>query len=158
MINKILTPSQALPKIKQYCSYQERCHQEVKDKLYSYGLHRKDVEELISQLIVENYLNEERYAMQYAGGKFRMKQWGINKIKQGLSGKGVSEYNLRKALKSIDNFPYHHTFEKLAMKKWELLKSERNIFAKKRKLKDFLLQKGYEQPLIYEWLNKQTTK
>lgn len=158
MINKILTPSQALPKIKQYCSYQERCHQEVKDKLYSYGLHRKDVEEIISQLIVENHLNEERFAMQYSGGKFRMKQWGINKIKQGLSGKGISEYNLRKALKSIDTLPYRQTFEKLALKKWELLKNERNIFAKKKKLKDYLLQKGYEQPLIYEWLNKQTTK
>ncbi len=96
--------------------------------------------------------------MQYAGGKFRMKQWGINKIKQGLSGKGISEYNLRKALKSIDNFPYQQTFEKLAMKKWQLLKSERNIFAKKKKVKDYLLQKGYEQPLIYEWLNKQTAK
>src|ERR1700693_812271 len=71
-----LTPEQAIPKIKQYCAYQERCHAEVKDKLYSFGLHRKDVDEIIVLLIGENYLNEERFAIQYAGGKFRMKHWG----------------------------------------------------------------------------------
>ncbi|HEV8079593.1 MAG TPA: hypothetical protein VGP43_02700 [Chitinophagaceae bacterium] len=80
MVTK-LTKEQALPKIKLYCAYQERCHKEVKEKLYSLGLYKKDVEQLISQMIEENYLNEERFAIQYAGGKFRMNKWGRIKIK-----------------------------------------------------------------------------
>ena len=87
-----------------------------------------------------------------------MKEWGINKIKKSLLEKGVSEYNLRKALKSIDTVSYRQTFEKLALKKWTLLKSEKNIFTKKRKVKDFLLQKGYESSLVFDWLSKQTAK
>ena len=91
------TPEQAIPKIKQYCAYQERCHAEVKDKLYSFGLHRKDVDEIIVLLIGENYLNEERFAIHYAGGKFRINHWGKNKIKQALKQKRVSDYCIKKA-------------------------------------------------------------
>ena len=113
---QIFTPEQAVPKIKQYCAYQERCHSEVRDKLYSFGLHKNDVEEIISTLITENYLNEERFAIHFAGGKFRMKQWGKIKIKQALKYKQVSDYCIRKALKEIDAHEYEKTFQKLVSK------------------------------------------
>src|SRR4030081_1027510 len=93
-----LTKDQALQKARQYCAYQERCHKEVKDKLYGYGLHKKEVEESLSQLIEENYLNEERFAIQFAGGRFRMKQWGRVKIRYDLKQRQVSEYCIKKAL------------------------------------------------------------
>ena len=142
------TPEQSLPKIKQYCAYQERCHMEVREKLYSFGLHKNEVDEIISTLITENYLNEERFAIHFAGGKFRMKQWGKIKIKQALKNKQVSEYCIRKALKEIDNNEYRQTFFKLAEQKLKTLKQEKNIFIKKRKLQDFLMQKGYEREMI----------
>src|SRR5690606_33190020 len=97
------TFEQALQKIKQYCAYQERCHSEVRDKLYSFGLRQSEVEEMITLLIVENYLNEERFAIHFAGGKFRMKQWGKHKIKQALKLRKVSDYCINKALKDIDS-------------------------------------------------------
>jgi regulatory protein len=147
------TPQQSVPKIKQYCAYQERCHAEVRDKLYSFGLNKIEVEEIISGLITENYLNEERFAIHYAGGKFRMKQWGKNKIKQSLKFKQVSDYCIRKALKEIDSKEYEKTFQKLAEQKLKTLKSEKNIFVKKRKLQDFLIQKGYENEKIREAVN-----
>jgi len=147
------TPQQSVPKIKQYCAYQERCHAEVRDKLYSFGLNKIEVEEIISGLITENYLNEERFAIHYAGGKFRMKQWGKNKIKQSLKFKQVSDYCIRKALKEIDSKEYEKTFQKLAEQKLKTLKSEKNIFIKKRKLQDFLIQKGYENEKIREAVN-----
>ena len=147
------TPDQSLPKIKQYCAYQERCHAEVRDKLYSFGLNKKEIDEIISTLITENYLNEERFAIHYAGGKFRMKYWGKNKIKQALKYKQVSDYCIKKALKEIDNKEYEKTFQKLAEQKLKTLKSEKNIFIKKRKLQDFLLMKGYESVLIREVVN-----
>jgi regulatory protein len=150
MALRTFTPDQSIPKIKQYCAYQERCHAEVRDKLYSFGLHRKEVEEIISNLIQENYLNEERFAIQYAGGKFRIKNWGKNKIRQALKQKQVSDYCIKKALKEIDDTDYINAFEKLVEQKMKTFKSEKNIFIKKRKLQDFLLMKGYESDLVRE--------
>ena len=146
------TPKQALPKIKLYCAYQERCHSEVKEKLYGFGLDKSDVDEIMAQLITENYLNEERFAIQFAGGKFRMKQWGRGKIKQALKQKQVGEYCIKQALKQIDDKDYMNTLHKLYDKKLKTLKGEKNIFIKKRKLQDYLLQKGYEYEFVKELL------
>lgn len=148
------TKEQAIQKIKQYCIYQERCHVEVREKLYLFGLNVKDVEQIISQLIEENYLNEERFAIQYAGGKFRMKQWGRRKIKHALKQKQVSEYSIKKALKEINEEDYISTLNKLVDFKLKALRSEKNIFVKKKKLYDYLSQKGYERELVAEVLNR----
>lgn len=155
MTLQYFTPDQSLPKIKQYCAYQERCHSEVRDKLYSFGLNKQEVEEIISVVINENYLNEERFAIHYAGGKFRMKGWGKNKIKQALKFKQVSDYCIKKALNEIDEKDYEKAFQKLAEQKLKTLKAERNIFIKKRKLQDFLLQRGFETSLIHDFIKKE---
>jgi regulatory protein len=144
------TREQALQKAKHYCGYQERCHKEVKEKLYELGLHKVEVETTISQLIEENYLNEERFATQFAGGKFRMKNWGRVKIKYELKQKQVSEYCIKKGLKAIDEDDYIKALEKLAAAKWESLSGEKNKFSKLRKTQDYLMQKGFEQDLIRE--------
>ena len=104
---------QALQKARYYCTYQERCHSEVKEKLYSLGLYKKDVEELLSNLIEDNYLNEERFAIQFAGGRFRIKQWGKVKIKYELKQKLVSDFCIKKALASINENDYQKTIQKL---------------------------------------------
>ena len=147
-MEKHLTPDQALQKARQYCAYQERCHKEVKEKLYGFGLYKKDVDEILSLLIEENYLNEERFATQFAGGRFRMKLWGKVKIKYELKKKQVSDYCIRKALAAIDEDDYSKQLQKLFDQKLKTLKPEKNIFIKKRKLQDHLLQKGYEADLI----------
>jgi regulatory protein len=149
VINKQqLTPQQALPKAKHYCAYQERCHSEVKDKLYSFGLNTNEVNEIISTLIEENYLNEERFAIQFAGGHFRTKKWGRVKIKYQLKQKQVSEYCIKKGLKTIDETDYKKTLQQLFDAKIKTLKGEKNIFIKRRKLMDYLLQKGFESDLV----------
>jgi regulatory protein len=143
-----LTREQALQKARHYCAYQERCHSEVKEKLYSFGLGLEDVEESLSQLIEENYLNEERYAVQYAGGRFRLKHWGRVKIRYELRQKLVSEYNIGRALAAIGEETYLGALEKLAADKWEALEDEKDVFTKKHKVQGYLLQKGYESDLI----------
>lgn len=142
------TPLQALPKAKHYCAYQERCHSEVKDKLYGFGLNKKEVDEIISTLIEENYLNEERFAIAFAGGHFRTKKWGRVKIKYQLKQKQVSEYCIKKALRQIDEDDYLRTLQKLFDEKLKTLKSEKNIFIKKRKLQNHLMQRGFESDLV----------
>ena len=148
MNNEYNTKEEALQKAKQYCAYQERCHSEVKEKLYSLGMNKNEVDELQSELISDNYLNEERFAIQFAGGKFRIKQWGRIKIKYALKQKQVSEYCIKKALAAIDERDYNKTLEKLFEQKLKTLKTEKNIFIKKRKLQDHLIQKGFETGVI----------
>jgi regulatory protein len=144
-----LTKEQALQKARHYCAYQERCHREVKEKLYSFGLYKKDVEDALSTLIEENYLNEERFAIQFAGGHFRMKQWGRVKIRYELKQKQVGEYCIKKAMAAIDEDDYARTLEKLATDKWETLKGETG-YARRGKLQDHLIRKGYEQTLVHQ--------
>jgi regulatory protein len=142
-----LTKEQALQKARHYCAYQERAHSEAREKLYSFGLWKKDVEEALSLLIEENYLNEERYAEQFAGGRFRMKHWGRVKIRYELKQKQVGEYCIKKALAAIDEEDYIKTLTRLAADKWEALKDE-NAFVRRGKIQDYLLHKGYETGLI----------
>lgn len=144
----------ALEKIKHFCGYQERNHREVKEKLFSFGLYKDQVEGLISILIQEDYLNEERYAMAFARGKFRMKGWGKIKIKYELKQQQISDYCIKKALNSIDEEEYIKTFTKVFDNKMKNLKSEKNSFIKKKKLQNFLLQRGFEAFLISEKINK----
>ena len=151
--NQKSTPAQALPKLKHFCSYQERCHAEVKEKLYGMGLWKKDVETIVSRLIEEDYLNEERFARQFAGGKFRMKQWGKVKIRFALKQKQVSEYCISKAMTEINDENYHSALKKILQKKAVALKGEKNTLVKKRKLLDHLLQKGYERELVMNLIN-----
>src|SRR5690349_14747791 len=142
-----LTKEQAWQKIKHYCAYQERSHYETKQKLYSFGLYSNDVEDLLSRLIEENYLNEERFAEHFAGGKFRMKHWGKIKITYELRQKQVSSYNIRRALQSISDTDYVTTLQKLAEAKWQQLRGEQYI-TKQVKATSYLLQKGFEPALI----------
>jgi regulatory protein len=142
-----LTKEQALQKLKHYCGYQERCHSEVKEKLYNLGVWKKEHDEIIATLIEEGYLNEERFAIAFAGGRFRMKQWGRVKIKYELKQKQVSDYSIKKALGQIDEEQYMATLKKLAAEKYAALKSEQWL-ARKKKMADYLQQKGYELNLI----------
>lgn len=117
------------------------------EKLYSFGLYKKAVEIILSNLIEENFLNEERFAIAFAGGKFRMKQWGRVKIKYELKQKGVGSYCINLALKEIDEETYLTTLKTLATKKWESLKGEQYL-NRQAKTTTYLLQKGFELHLI----------
>ena len=143
------TKEQAWQKIKHYCAYQERSHSEVKQKLYGFGLYKSEVEELLSKTIEEDYLNEERFAEQFAGGKFRMKSWGKVKIVYELRQKGVSAYNINRALKAIPDADYRRTLQKLAEVKWKQLQGEHYI-TRQAKATSYLLQKGYESSFIQQ--------
>jgi len=149
-----LSPEQALQKARHYCGYQERCHQEVKEKLYSFGLRRQDVDMAIATLIEENYLNEERFAIQFAGGHFRMKQWGRIKIRYELKQRQVSEYNIKIAIATIPEEDYAQTLTRLADRKMETLQTGSNLFVRKKKLHDYLLNRGYEQDRITAELSR----
>ncbi len=139
----------ALLKAADYCAYQERSQQEVRDKLYGYGLHHDEVEENISELITQGYINEERFAKAYAGGKFRVKGWGKRKILQGLKQHRISEYCIKKGMLEIDPDDYFETLMKHVEKKKPSIKTD-SEYILKGKLTQHLIMKGFEMDLIQE--------
>ncbi|MBS1631008.1 MAG: RecX family transcriptional regulator [Bacteroidetes bacterium] len=147
LYRKSLTIEQALQKLKHYCAYQERCHSEVREKLFQLGVKRNQHDEIIVTLIEENYLNEERFAIAFARGKFRMNQWGRVKIKAELKNKKISDYCINKAMKEISENEYLQLLKKLADKKYASLKNEQYL-VRNRKTIDYLLQKGFEWELV----------
>lgn len=136
-------------KIKHYCAYQERSHFEVREKLYSYGLYKTQVETILTQLIADDYLNEERFACSFARGKLRLKQWGRVKIKYALKLKRVSDYNIKTALRQINEEDYVATLQRVAAVKWKALDGEHYI-TRQAKATAFLLQRGFEPTLVQQ--------
>ncbi|CAL1520832.1 regulatory protein RecX [Chitinophaga sp. MM2321] len=139
--------STAILKLRQYCAYQERCHQEVKYKCLEVGLRGNEVEEAIAALIADNFLNEERFAKAFAGGKFRVKQWGRKKIIAELKQKQVSAYCIKKGMEEIDDDDYEAALIKVAGKKYQSLKGETPM-KRRYKTVQYLLQRGFETELI----------
>jgi len=136
-------------KIRHYCAYQERSHYEVRERLYSLGLHQAQVELLLTQLIEEEYLNEEKFARSFVRGKFSLKKWGRVKIKYELKQKRVSDYNIKIGLKEINETDYQAAAAKLVESKWGTLKDEAAM-ARQAKTIAYLQQKGYELPVILQ--------
>lgn len=145
-----------MEKIKRYCAYQERSHYDVRGKLIELKVYGEDLEETIGILIEENYLNEERFACALARGKFSLKKWGRLKIRQALKQHQVSDYCIKKAFLEIDEEAYQKTFDLLAEKKWDDLRSEKNRFTKMGKLQHYLLSKGYESEYIHDFLKNKS--
>ncbi len=150
-IPKIFSREQAKIKAESYCAYQERSQFEIRNKLYEWGLHQRDVEEIISELIELNFLNEERFALAYSLGKFRIKGWGKIKIRQGLKLKRIPDKLIIKSLKSIEYDDYLMMLKKILQKKSNTI-SEKDPFKKRYLLTRFASSKGYESDLITDLL------
>jgi len=148
---KRFSPTAALAKIQRYCAYQERSHKEVKNKLYDYGLYTSQVDEILSQLITDGFLNEERFAKAYAGGKFRMKKWGKLKIKNELEFLGLTKNCIQRGLKEIESADYSKTLKSLIKKKSAEI-NEENLFKKRDKVARFVIGKGYEPEMVWEYV------
>lgn len=146
---KYLTPQQARQKALHYCAYQERSHQEVKNKLFEMGLRSSEVDELLAYLITEGFLNEERFAKTFAGGKFRLKKWGRIKIVHALEGKGLTKNCIRIGLKEIDELDYEATLLDLLTSRLETL-AEENVFTQRDRLSKYAIAKGFEPELVWK--------
>ena len=138
--------------IEQYCQYQERCHQQVREKLYSLGANTEEVECLIATLIEKDLLNEQRFANAYTRGHFINKKWGKIKIKYALKQLKVSDFCISKSMKEINDQDYENVLKGLIEKKNKDYKATTIAWQRKAKIQQYLLQKGYENELIKEQL------
>ncbi|MBK6399086.1 MAG: RecX family transcriptional regulator [Bacteroidetes bacterium] len=144
-----ITPEKARSKALKFCAYQERSQQEMRDKIYSWGLHQREVESIISYLIEEGFLKEERFAIAYAGGKFRIKKWGKIKIKLALKNKKLSEPLIKKALGEISDSDYRKMLQKVISAK-EKLVTEKDPYKRKYKIASYAISRGFEPQLVWE--------
>ncbi len=140
-------------KLRHYCAYQERCHEEVRTKLLSLKIYGNNLEEIINKLIEDDFLNEERFAKAYAGGKFRIKKWGRGKIINELKKRKVSAYCINKAMLEIGQEDYLLTLNKLVSVTLKKYKTN-NDFETKNKVTRYLISRGYESELVWDLVNK----
>lgn len=145
---------EAKAKLEALCAYQERCQFEINNKLISWGFNEEERNQLISDLISNRFLDEERFASAYVSGKFRIKRWGRIKIKSHLAQKHISNYSIQKALKEIDGDDYYAALIHLAERKMNELFNEKDSWKKRAKLSRFLQSKGYENDLIQDAVNQ----
>jgi len=145
---KTYAVAEALEKLRHYCAYQERCHKEVKDKLYGMKMIPEAVDQIVGTLVAENYLNESRFAQQFARGKFSIKNWGKLRITRELKARAVSDYDIRKAVLAIDDKSYLKKIDTISTKKWKQLEGN-TLQVRKQKLFQYLAYRGWENHIIY---------
>ena len=150
---KIFTVDEIKRKIEQYCVYQDRCHKEVEQKMREYSLIPEAREMILISLMQDNFLNEERFAKSFARGKFRIKSWGKQRIIRELKFRDISAYNIKTALKEINQEEYLQTIYRITENRNAVI-SEPNIYKRKQKLIGFLMRKGFENELIYKTMNE----
>lgn len=139
--------------LERYCAYQERCHYDVKQKMYRLNVSPKFKDALLVHLIEHDFLNEERFAMAYIRGKHKIKKWGRQRLKSELRRRDISKYIIDKALKSIDETEYLEMFNELSHSKLKTLASY-PVIKQKRKLADYLIYRGWESHLVYDKVNE----
>lgn len=142
-----------ITQLKRYCAYRERCSREVRQKMVILGVSGEDASRIIGLLQQEGFINEERYAQLFAGGYFRQKNWGRNKIIAALRMKGIQEAAIRRGLQEIGPEQYRQALQKLAAKLWKQYSREPR---EKRKLatRAALIRKGFESDQIRKALDK----
>ena len=145
------TVKEAQKKLEHYCTYQERCHQEVVNKLQELGMIPLAIDTVVSKLIRDNYLNEARFAQSFARGKFRIKKWGKIRIKRELKARQVSDYNIKRGLKEIPENDYNNTFWFLFEKRKKAVDGN-NPLTQKKKIISYMVYRGWEAQKIYEAL------
>jgi regulatory protein len=150
---KRLNKEQAWLQISKWCAFQERSQQEARDKLYNYGLHREEVEQTIARLVSENFINEERFAIAFAGGKFRQLGWGKIKIRLALKQKQVSDYCLRSALASINDEDYSAKLREI-LRKREREEKEKHPIKRRQRIARYLMSRGFEGDIVWSLLGE----
>ncbi len=151
--HKTYTIDKALLKLQNYCAYQERCHQEVRQKLKEMRMIPEAVDKIIVHLLDHNFLNEERFAKTFVSGKFRIKRWGKHRLTLELKKKGISKHNINLAISQIHSTEYIEVFNDLAEKK-AISILENDKWKKKKKLTDYLLYRGWESHLVFDKVNE----
>ena len=152
MKNYFFSVQELQKKLEYYCSYQERCHYEVYNKLKGLTRNSNDINQVITKLIDDGYLNETRFSKEFTIGKFNHKNWGRIRIKMELKKRKISTKNIEIGLNELDDEKYLKKLEDLFKRKLERHSYKMDIYLKK-KIFDYFNYRGWEKDLIFKKLN-----
>lgn len=142
----VLDFGQAYRKAADYCASQDRCISEMQKKLRYWNIDKAYLSKIIARLIEEGFIDEKRFAINYAGGKFKIKGWGRLKIAAGLSARNIPASLIRQVLSSFQLDEYTLFLEKLLQKKLRQLGG--NTPENRQKAAYFVASRGFEPGLI----------
>ncbi len=143
----------AFARAARYCALSERCISQVRRKLTGWDVPDAVSDEIIEQLVQGNYINETRFAREYAYGQFHRNKWGRLKITDRLRNLNISGKNINEGLKVIDETDYRNTLSSLIRNKISQIKSEEEL-AVLGKVVTFATGKGYESDLVWNEAKK----
>lgn len=146
-----------LDRARGWCSRREMCKSEVKNRLQKTDLSNDEIAGIISTLIEEEFINETRFAKAYVHDKIAFQKWGIQKVKQALYFKGISQDDINEALGNINKEDYLEKFMAVAIARKRMIKGA-NDYEKNQKLIRFLLSKGVNTDDVFKILKKITEK
>ena len=156
-LQKTYSVDEATKRLENYCTYQDRCHQEIERKLMEMRMIPEAREKIILHLLQHDFLDEERFAKAFVRGKFRIKKWGRQRLSLELKKRKIHPNLIDLALKEINDEDYIDTFNILAEKKFETINSK-NKRQKKKKLADYLFYRGWESHLVFDKIRELTSK
>jgi regulatory protein len=143
--------SEILQKLARYCAYQERCVQELEQKMKTFEVLPSEFSEYVAWLSENNYLNEARFVEIFVRSKFNQKGWGRTKINYELRKRGISASLLASAWDGIDDQDYIEKARTLLQKKRDEIKTGTSP-QRYQKCYNYGLSKGYESSLVRELL------
>ncbi|MCB0525792.1 MAG: regulatory protein RecX [Saprospiraceae bacterium] len=149
LVPQKLTPDQLLIRLQQYCAYRERCPKEIRSKLKDLGADTEIARQIMQVLEGDNFFNEKRFALAYAGGKFRVNNWGKVRIRLELKMREIDPDLIEEALDSIEMEDYEATLSKLIERK---LSQYANDPKAREKSAASLIRAGFEPALVFKML------
>ena len=132
-----------------YCAYRERCPQEVRRKMVELAIEGEPAEQIWQVLEDDGYVNEERFARAFAGGKFRVNQWGRVRIRLELLQRAIPPAVVEQALEAIDEGEYLGVLQHLLQKRRERYEGDPHARAKAA---EALVRAGFEPEFVFRYM------
>lgn len=155
-MKKEMTEQEAYLQLAALCAQAEHCRQEMLDKMKRWGLDEGVQDRIISRLVKERFVDDERYARAFVKDKVRYNKWGRRKIQQALWMKRIDEHIQQQVLDEIEEREYLDVLRPLLKQKRKSVKAQ-NDYELNQKLIRFALGRGFTFDVIRQCINVDET-
>ena len=141
-----MTQEQIISKLTAVCARAEHCKDDMLRRMQRWQVDEATQREVISYLVKEKYIDEERYARFFINDKIKYNRWGRRKVEQALYFKHIPREVYEPLLDDVANEDFESVLLPLLQNKVKNLKYA-NDYEKRMKLLRFAMQRGfsYEQ-------------
>lgn len=140
-----------------YINRRERTVAEVRSQLERKGVSEGDADAAVELLVEQHLLDDERFAQLFISDKRELEQWGAERIRRGLSARGIDRELAEQALAADPDAIDHDSRGGELARALELLRRRFPDPPRERRDRDralgMLLRKGYEHELAIDALD-----